>query len=76
MRFLTPILFFLAGGWVWWTNGQHPDRVVVLPFMDILSDDVHEQGMYTAWVCWAIAAWFFLWDLLALLRKKRDRIDV
>ncbi len=74
MRFLTPILFFVAGGWVWWHNSTATTSVVSLPFMDLLTDDIHQQGAYSAYICFGIGGWLFLWDLVALLRKDRDRL--
>ncbi len=74
MRFLTPILFFLAGGWVWWHNATATDSIVTLPFMGALSDDPREQGAYSAYICFGIGAWFLIWDLVGLARKDRDRL--
>lgn len=75
MRFVTPVLFWLAGGWVWWTNQHATDRVVVFPGMDLFSEDPQEQGLYSALLCFAVGGWLFLWDIVAVLRKKRDRVD-
>jgi len=75
MRFVTPVIFWLAGGWVWWTNQQSTDRVYMLPGMDLLTDDRAEQGLYTAFLLIGIGTWFFLWDLVGVLRKKRDQVD-
>ena len=69
MRFVTPTFFLLAGVWVFWSNGEHPDRVLVLPFMDALTPDVKEQGRITSVVCWSIAVVLYAADLIAVFRK-------
>lgn len=70
MRFLTPVLFLLAGIWVWWSNDAHPDRVLTLPFMDLFTDDLREQGRITVYICLGIAGSLFVSDVYAMLRKK------
>lgn len=69
MRIFTPVVFLLAGFWVQWSNAEHPDRVLTLPFMDVFTADVYEQGRLTVYVCWAIAGCIFSVDLLNMMRR-------
>lgn len=54
MRFLSPLLFAAAAAGVGWYNGQHADRALVLPFMDVLdataANDPKRQGELTVLV--------------------------
>lgn len=74
MRFVTPILFLLAAGWVWSHNQTATDSVVTLPFLDSLTADVHQQGQLTVYICLAIGGWLLLWQGIAVLRSDRDRL--
>ncbi len=76
MKFVTPVLFLLAGIWVSWSNDAHADRVLTMPFMDVFTDDVHEQGRLTAYVCWGIAGVLFTSDLVSALRRKPRSPDL
>jgi hypothetical protein len=75
MRFLTPVLFAAAGAWVAWSNAQHSDRVLVLPFLDALdpavANDPAAQGALTVKVLLGLAAVFAVWDLVMWLRARR-----
>lgn len=51
MRAFSPVLFFAAAAGVFWYNGQHTDRALVLPFMDVIdpgaASDPVRQGQLT-----------------------------
>jgi len=36
-RFLAPLLFLAAAGYVWWFNQNHTDRVLLLPLLPALK---------------------------------------
>jgi len=69
MRFLTPTLFLLAGFWVASNNANHGDRILVLPFLDTFTADIHEQGQLTVYICFGISGVFFAGHLLSMLRN-------
>lgn len=51
-RFLAPLLFLAAAGYVWWFNQNHTDRILLLPFIPLvkpsLEGDLRAQGELTA----------------------------
>ena len=76
MRFITPILFFAAGAWVWWYNANHLDRVVLVHIFDWVAPstkgDVALQGRLTAYLAFALGTAFLIRDLVWLARERRS----
>jgi len=75
MRFVTPVLFLLAGFWVQDNNANHGDRILVIPFLDVFTTDVREQGQLTVYICFGISAVFFAGHLLSMLFDRRPPLD-
>lgn len=70
MRFVTPVLFLLAGFWVQNNNANHGDRILVLPFLDMVTTDVHEQGQLTVYACFGIGGVLLVGNLLSMLFNR------
>ena len=74
MRFLTPILFWLAAGYVSWHNVTHLDRVLMFPFISTIvpstDSDPAAMGVASVGLLVALGAVFFLRDLVRLSRDK------
>jgi hypothetical protein len=79
MRFLTPLLFAAAAGWVAWYNGQHADRAMVLPFVSALDPAAEgnpaRQGELTVMVLGGLAVLLGAWDTVRWLQDRRARAE-
>lgn len=75
MRFLTPVLFFAAAGYVQWFNTSHTDEVLMFPFIDVLypdaAGDPHAMGEASAVLLAAIGMVSLLWHISASWRYRR-----
>ncbi|MDP2304837.1 MAG: hypothetical protein Q8P18_02285 [Pseudomonadota bacterium] len=75
MRFITPILFAAAAAYVGWQNGQHTDRVLVLPFLDVIAPatagDAAAQGALTVQILFGLAVVFALWEGYRMMRDRQ-----
>jgi hypothetical protein len=74
MRFLTPALFLAAAIYVRHANATDPNRVLVLPLIDVIfpstSGDPVAQGQATVTALFVLAGVFALWDAVAWLRSR------
>ena len=72
-RYLTPILFFAATGFVFWYNAGHADSKVVVPFIEVLvpstAGDPAAMGQASGFVFLGLSV---LLTALAVLRHARD----
>jgi len=75
MRFLTPLLFFAAAGYVFWYNDNHTGSVMMFPFMDVLfpsdAGKPHAQGENTVVLLGAIGLLSLLWQLSVSWRYRQ-----
>lgn len=69
-RFITPILFFAAAGYVQHHNGQNSGSVIVFPFIDVIypasKGDPQLMGQASIWVLVAMGV------LTLLLQLRRE----
>lgn len=74
MRFVSPVLFLAAAGGVSWYNGQHADRALVLPFMDVIDPgaDALRQGELSVIVLIGVAVVLGVRDVLGALRARQE----
>lgn len=74
-RFLAPLLFLGAAGYVWWFNQNHTDRILLLPFIPIvkpsLEGDLHAQGEITAQFLAAVG--LLLLVIAGIPRRRRAK---
>ncbi len=79
MRFLTPVLFAAAAGWMAWYNGQYTDRAVVLPFVELLdpsaAGDPVKLGSLSVVVLAAIAGILAVWEGFRWMRERGSTSD-
>lgn len=79
MRFLSPVLFAAAGLYVAWYNGNHADRVLMLPFMDVVfpatANDPVAQGAVSWKVLLGLAGIFGVLDAVQWARARRREED-
>ena len=78
MRYLVPLIFFAAAGFVWHYNGTHEDSWVLFPFLDLipaLADDLDAQAEGTWRLFVGIGALLLVWtiggDVRKAMRKKK-----
>lgn len=75
MRFVTPILFAAAAAYVGWQNGQHTDRVLVLPFLDVIAPgtagNAAAQGALSVQILVGLAVVFGLREGYRMMRDRR-----
>jgi hypothetical protein len=76
MRFITPVLFAAAAVYVGWQNGQHTDRALVLPFLDIIAPgttgNIAAQGALTVNILFGLAVVFGLWEIFRMMRDRQS----
>ena len=76
MRFLTPALFLIAALYVRHTNAADPNRVLVLPFIDVVAPgsagDPVAQGQATVTALFVLAGVFMAWELLRRRSPAED----
>ncbi|MFT4978733.1 MAG: hypothetical protein ACI8S6_004643 [Myxococcota bacterium] len=77
MRFLTPILFFAAAGYVYWYNGSQGEAVLMFPpfIIEVLypdaAGDPHAMGEASVVLLVAMGLLTLLWNLSASWRYRR-----
>lgn len=75
MRFLTPVLFFAAAGYVHWFNTSQSQEVLQFPFIDILypasAGDHVMQGKASVVLLAAVGLLSLLWQISASWRYRR-----
>ena len=73
-RFLAPLLFLGAAGYVYWFNLNHTDRVLILPMLPMLKPslegDFKAQGELTAQV---LAGVGLLLLVIAAIPRRRPK---
>lgn len=75
MRFITPLIFFGAAGYVWWYNQNHLDRIVMAVVIDLIAPatkgDPFAQGRLTVYLLAAVGGLFLVRDVIWYLRENR-----
>ncbi len=76
MRFLTPVLFGAAAGWVYWYNAQHAGQAVVFPFVELLDPSAAgnpaRQGELTVLLLGGMAVVLALWEGVRWARERAE----
>ncbi len=72
-RFLVPLIFFAAAGFVWHYNGTHENGYLLLPFLEVVPDFAGDYEAQAAW-SWRVIAGIGVTDLvLSIIRDIRNR---
>lgn len=75
MRFITPVLFLAAAGYVYWYNQNHLDRLVLAFVFDLLvpssKGDLVAQGRYTVMTLAGVGVLYLIRDIIWYLRENR-----
>ena len=75
-RYLTPVLFFAAAGYVDWHNGQQSGSVLMFPFIDVLypaaKGDPALMGRASVWLLIAIGVLTLVYRLTEEWRYRRQ----
>lgn len=78
MRYVVPLIFFAAAGFVWHYNGTHEGSWVLFPFLDLipaLADDLDAQAEWTWRLFVGIGVVLLVWtiggDVRKAMRKKK-----
>lgn len=72
MRYLVPLIFFAAAGFVWHYNGTHEGAWLLFPFLDVvpaLQGDFDAQAEWTWRLFAGIGALMLLWAIAGDVRR-------
>jgi len=78
VRYVVPILFFAAAGFVWHYNSTHDSSWVLVPFLDLvpaLADDLDAQAEWTWRILAGIGGVMLLWTIVQDVRRASRSRD-
>ena len=79
LRYVWPLLFFGAAGWVWQYNGSHSDRKVVFPFVDVIvpsaAGDPQRMGEISAYIVAGLGVILLGFTILDHVRARRVQTE-
>lgn len=84
MRYVVPILFFAAAGFVWHYNSTHDSSWLLVPFLDLvpsLAGDLDGQAEWTWRILAGLGGVLLLWTIgqdvrgASRRREQRDAAD-
>ena len=73
LRYVWPLLFFVAAGWAWQYNGSHADRKVVFPFVDVIvpsvAGDPQQMGEVTVYLVAGLGVVLLAYTIVTHIRS-------